>query len=274
MAIDTSIPRSRRALLAGGIGGLAALVASALGRSEDARAGRDGDVVLGGNNWAVSTTWITNFDNDSTVLEVTSAHGGGVAVHGRSGSSSGVWGLSSTSYGVVGGSTQASGLAGWSRGGFTGVVGYSGLDSVPAPPPKTGVYGCALQDDTAVGLRGRSTIGRGVFGQATTGRGVHAYATSGTAVHAVSDHGYALRTHGRIKPEQVSGIATIAAGTAFKDVVLGVDVTSSSFVLLTPRGNLGGRSLWYTVDATNDRFTIRVSTPVTSNLTVGWLLLG
>jgi hypothetical protein len=53
-----------------------------------------------------------------------------------------------------------------------------------------------------------------------------------------------------------------------------VDVTSSSFVLLTPRGNLGGRSLWYTLDTTNDRITVKVSSAVAADLKVGWLLMG
>lgn len=53
-----------------------------------------------------------------------------------------------------------------------------------------------------------------------------------------------------------------------------LDVTTTSFVLLTPKGNLGGRSLWYTTDATANTITIRVSSAVTANLAVGWLLLG
>ena len=45
-------------------------------------------------------------------------------------------------------------------------------------------------------------------------------------------------------------------------------------MLLTPRGNLGGRSLWYTLDTTNDRIAVKVSSAVAADLEVGWLLMG
>ena len=54
----------------------------------------------------------------------------------------------------------------------------------------------------------------------------------------------------------------------------GVDIQSSSVVLLTPRGNIGSRALWYTVDATGNRFTIRLSSAVASAVDIGWLLIG
>jgi hypothetical protein len=44
-------------------------------------------------------------------------------------------------------------------------------------------------------------------------------------------------------------------------------------VLLTPRGSLGGRDLWYTVDADANTFRIRISRSMAGALKVGWLLI-
>ena len=49
--------------------------------------------------------------------------------------------------------------------GNTGVQGYSGAPTSPVAPPapvKTGVYGYAVQDAYAMGVQGKSTVGRGV----------------------------------------------------------------------------------------------------------------
>jgi hypothetical protein len=98
MAIDTSVPRTRRALLAGGLGGLAALVASALGRPLPARAGTDGDVVLDAVNTATGTTKIVNTTSDVPVFT------------GQSTTGTGLYGRSTTQYGVRGHSASDSGV--------------------------------------------------------------------------------------------------------------------------------------------------------------------
>lgn len=95
---------------------------------------------------------------------------------------------------------------------------------------------------------------------------------SGGRFDAVS--GYALQTVGRLRIDKASGIATIAAATSSVVVAPGLDVTAASFVLLTPRADLSARRLWYTIDAAANQFTIRVSSPVAANVTVGWLMLG
>jgi hypothetical protein len=102
-------------------------------------------------------------------------------VHGQSTSSAGVWGNSSSSHGVHGVSSSSIGVygitsatnqpasIGWSFANSTGVQGYSGAAALPAPTAKTGVFGYAVQDTTATGVRGESTIGVGIRGKATTG---------------------------------------------------------------------------------------------------------
>jgi hypothetical protein len=279
-------------MLAASLGGLATLVAGALGRPEPVRAGTDGGVVLGGYNASATTTQLQGGLADPT-LQVTSVYSnalnasvGGldkVAVNGHSANGIGVLGRTNNA-------TKA-GAAGWSGGNGTGLVGYTnnayvtnGWASFPATPAKTGVYGLATQDGTSNGVYGRSTSGRGVFGAASTGRGVfgqassglgvRGYATSGVGLSGEATTGYALRTTGRIRADKVSGVAKIAAGATSVTVTPGVDVTSSSFVLLTPKSNIGSRALWFSTDATNNRFSVRMSSARTSATYVAWLLLG
>jgi hypothetical protein len=165
-----------------------------------------------------------------------------------------------------------------------GVAGAWSNDVEPARPglpvPKeTGVYGVASGLEGSplpggTGVHGFAPEGRGVFGRSTTGQGVRGASVSGTAGAFESTAGYALSTAGRVRFTKVSGVAALAAGTSSKTVTPGVDLTTASFVLLTPRGNLGGRGLWYTVDHSANRFTIRVSSPVTTSVGIGWLVLG
>jgi hypothetical protein len=154
--------------------------------------------------------------------------------------------------------------AGVAQGNGTGVSGLSLLGpAVAVGKPKTGVYGQATQDSSSRGVWGRSNAGQGVRGQATSGVGVFGKATSG----------FALRTDGRAA-FSTSGVASIAKGNVSVQVDPGVNVTSGSFVLLTPKVNIGSRGLWFTTNATANTFTIRMSSTRTSATKVAWLLLG
>ena len=139
MAIDSTIPRSRRALLGAGLGAVAASVASAALRPLPvAAAGDDGAIIHVGDTFANAETQTTlaNQANDNIVLYVASnsdsGHGSGTAVDGHSdhgkgvvgdsahgigvfgqcGSNVGVWGQSDSSYGVLGSSTSESSVYG------------------------------------------------------------------------------------------------------------------------------------------------------------------
>ena len=115
---------------------------------------------------------------------------------------------------------------------------------------------------------------RGVIGQTLAGQGVRGQATSGSGVFGTASSGYALRGDGRLRFDKVSGVATITAGSTSKVVSPGVNVTNASFVLLTPKANLGGRALWFTTNPTTNRFTIRMSSARGSATKIAWLLLG
>ena len=170
---------SRRALLAGALGGIGAWAASAIGSPPRTQAHDVDDVLLGGLNTASSTTHIRNLTNSNFVLWGQSSSG--VAVYGSSGSNLGVFGESGSSTGVHGQSTNNIGVYGFSNatnqpatvgrsaGNSTGVLGASGFAPLPAAKAKTGVYGYANQDNTASGVYGLSPLGVGVRGHSASG---------------------------------------------------------------------------------------------------------
>jgi hypothetical protein len=162
MAIESLMPHSRRALLTGALGGLAALAAQAIGTPAPVGAHDPDDVALGGTNTASSATRITNATNASTVFKALSS-AGGVGVRGESDSNNGVLGVSSTSNAVYGTSaaTNSAAIQGQATGGSTGVLGWSGTGTPPFTPGHTGVLGFS---DQGVGVRGEGS-GIGVYGK-------------------------------------------------------------------------------------------------------------
>ncbi len=329
--------RSRRAVLAGALGGAAAWALASVDRPALVSAASDGDAFILGSsaNQTNQTTFIQSTVKDLTVFkgfggnsdgggvviegEASAVHGVGVhgvssqyrgvvgtstsgrGVHGESTSGWGVYGRSDEAHGmhgvgavgvygesssafgtagrgVYGIATSGVGIGGVSRGAGgagayghsqadgTGMIGYSGPagSNLPAPRAKTGVYAVATQDADS----------RGVVGQTTAGQGIRGEASSGVGLYGTASSGYALRTSGRVRVDKVSGVATIAAGRTSVTVSPGVDVTSSAFVLLTPRTNIAGRALWFSTSATANTITIRMSTKRSSSTSVAWLLLG
>jgi hypothetical protein len=128
-------------------------------------------------------------------------------------------------------------------------------------PNKSGIVGAS---SGGAGVVGFSENGVGVFGQVNSGVGL-----LGEAVHS----GHALRTKGRIKVGQVSGVATIKKGKRTVTVTPGVPINSSSFVLLTPMTNIGSRGLWFTKKVTVNRFVIQMSSTRGGPTKVAWLAL-
>lgn len=210
---------SRRALLAGALGGLGAWAASAIGRASPVRAADGETVLVGGEYQSTSVTRISNPTNASIVLEGVSSSG-------------------------------------------TGVVGVS-----------TSFYGVQAISNTGSGVGAFSTSGMGVYGASGSHRGVWGFSDTGTGLFGSCGTGLALRAEGRIK-FSTSGVANIPAGSSSKTVTPGVNVSSGSFVLLTPKANIGGRALWFTTNASANTFRIRMSSPRSSGTRVAWLLLG
>ena len=179
--------------------------------------------------------------------------------------------------------------------GGPGVMGVGGNDEdatrVGATgPAQTGVYGVFTSGfvgspaPASTGVHGRSDAGRGVYGQSVTGTGVLGSAATGTAIRGSTGSGtagafyarsgFALGTSGRLRFAKASGVAAIGPGKSSVTLTPGFDVTPSSFVLLTPKADLGTRRLWYTTNTTSNTFTIKLSSAASATVQIGWLLLG
>jgi hypothetical protein len=144
MAIDTTSPRSRRALLLGALGGIGALAAQTLGRPATVAAIDGQPLIVGVGNSTnggtrLSINGVTSLYN---VFEVSSA-GSGAAITGSSSAGKGVFG---SSFSAAGGHFQGSpGVAGISTTGyggfFNGAVAQLRLQPRPtAGKPTTGLH--------------------------------------------------------------------------------------------------------------------------------------
>jgi hypothetical protein len=188
MAIDTTTPTSRRALLAGTVGGLAALAAQALGRPRSASAHDPDDVLLGGSNTATFMTRIYNSFPDRSAIggEATAAGSGvygssqsGPGIDGYSGSGQGVYGSSLLGVGVFGealnagtnsikGLKQNAGTAVW--GDIQATLSTDGAVVGTTNGTGPGVRGVNSVDGS--GVWGRSVgTGNGIYGESVNGRG-------------------------------------------------------------------------------------------------------
>jgi hypothetical protein len=187
MAIDSVSPRSRRAILAASLGGLAATVLTRLGGPESVRATNDGAILLGNSPSAPLDGTGINEASAATAIHTTSGTGFkaispfGIGVFGQSSADVGVYGASGSNIGVYGssgsnvavyGHNDASNQAatvGQSAGDSTGVQGHSGTGNILAPKAKTGVFGYAAQDSGSRGVYGESPAGHGVHGKSSSG---------------------------------------------------------------------------------------------------------
>jgi hypothetical protein len=174
---------SRRALLAGALGGLGALAAGAFGRPARARAADGGNLIIGQINDATTETSLSNNTTGADTLTL-GAHGGGNALNaGTNGSGYGVYatsgsgaavfghcGGSGTSYGVYAesGGTSGAGVFGSAYSQTGGTIGVHGS---AASPDGIGVqgdgdfYGVNGVSGSGIGARGHSDASYGVIGR-------------------------------------------------------------------------------------------------------------
>ncbi len=195
MALDTSVPRTRRAVLAAAVGGLGALVGSAFGRPAITNAATGDNLKLGqSNDSGTSQTILLNAGLGAAfTLKTTNSATGATGIFGWSSQAGanatrGVYGLANgaNSFGVEG---KSNALA---PGGGAAVHGLGGLND--------GVYGLS---DSASGVHGDCTDGPGVAGGSTNSHGVHAESDNSDGVHGRANagsgvvsgvYGYALST--------------------------------------------------------------------------------
>ena len=156
-----SKPRSRRALLAGALGGRGAVIASAVGRVSPVRgAGSDGATVVVGGFYpdARSQTTLANNANAERVLWVASNTGAG------GGAGTAITGFSANSVGAEGWSNSSTGVYGHSDLGGDGVHGASG----------SGV-GVRATSGSGIGVRATSGSGTAMWVNSTSGDGIRAF---------------------------------------------------------------------------------------------------
>jgi hypothetical protein len=170
VAIDSTAPRSRRAILAGALGGAGALIAHSLGRATPVAAANGEPVTLGQGttitqNVATLPT-VINSDaapafgtlGDSNVGIQAQVTGNGVGLRAVSVGGSGADATSTTGAGLIGNSLGPA-IGGRS----TGVIGHTGDGSNLAPiTDETGVYGFSDETPGSVGVWGDSLQGVGV----------------------------------------------------------------------------------------------------------------
>jgi hypothetical protein len=224
MTDGSTTQTSRRAILAGAIGGLVGWAATAIGGPEVARAGVDGDVVLGTINTTAGNTIVKSTTVGGKGFQAWSSAltGLGVGLYGQVDSTgegaSGVFGLatalSGVTAGVQGGSSSSSGV------GVLG-VGSTGVRGDGRTTGDTGGFftgdGYALQADGKVHFSrsGRSLVTKGHSTFTKTLGGVsstsHVFAVLGS-----NRSGFWVR-------------AVVPSAGSFK-VYLNAKVTSSTYV--------------------------------------------
>jgi len=282
--------RSRRLLLAGAAGALGLLAGEAIAPATPARAGTDGDVVLGSLNIASTTTTIqTNASgqntmelgtldartlsvgNDSlqeTVLAIN--NGGGAAFYGVSGGE-GLYGQSGKISGTRPGQTRNgvhgvsdsptdSGVWGEAMGGGVGVAGATSTFGVNGNPAVTGVNlgsGPGVKGES----RGGGTAVQGLTGSG--GIGVLAQASGGGTALEVS--GPALFSR--------SGLVTITAQqTVTVSVPGGLSASALALALLqTPVANLWVRAA--EPNQVTGEITIYLNRAPARSVSVAWFVV-
>lgn len=266
MAAELVTPRTRRALLGATVGALAASVAQALGRPRPARAGVDGDVVLGASQYTGAQTTIINLSTTSTVLQLTNFGGGtGLGVSTSSGRGIDAWSAGSTAIrgeglrGVVGVSATGDGVVGASDGSVKS--GVYGENTVAAG---YGVFG----RNTATGATGYLGGAFGVSGYVTEAGSIAVYAEAGSAAAT------ALRVVG-VSRFSRSGKLTIPAN-ATSATKTGVALSSSSLVLAVLQQNRAGVFVRAAVpNVAGGSFTVYLNkvASTTAGTTVAWFIV-
>jgi hypothetical protein len=286
MAVDTTAPRSRRAILAGAFGAIAATAAQAVGVPQRARANGEPMAVGGQYADATTTTKLVDKQNGQPVFWAQSEQesgfpgsGSGTAifgwstsgtgVRGQSGTGIGVYGQGDSGTGVYGSSISDLGVRGWSSS-RVGVYGSSGAGHPTSIGIKVGVYGWGPATTGLVpsyGVIGKSASALGI--------GVLGSCDEGTGVLASSKSGLALTVLDRVEFKS-SGIGTIPSGSASHAVDPGVAIADGTRVLVTLHGDAGGDTVLKRVvkNTTAGTFKVILTGPSANDCAFSWFLIG
>ena len=308
MSADPSAPRSRRAVLAGALSGLGAIVAARFVQPEAASAATNDQVLVDGSFAGAGTTAITS----STT---------GAAIQGGTADGVGLWGFSSDTAvadfslpshrtGIIGvggdpsgmsTNTDETGVYGWSddvegSSGTTGVwgdsfngtgvlaTGYWGLYALgqvsvtgDADSTGTGVYGfsgdsSAPDPRPGVGVQGAAgTNATGVYGYSGSDLAQAPVPTAGVGVLAAAGTSQvALRVAGKAQFSR-SG-RTYVSTNAYSRKITMAGVTTSSYIIATLQTRRTGVYVHAVVPASG-YFTIYLNKAVTATTYVGYLVI-
>ncbi len=271
----------RRALLTGGVGAIVGTAVTGLKNPSTAQA-ESSPVLLGEENHATGVTAIVNDDAHTdygNTLRVTS-HATALEVYSESPSQPAIWvtavgeAIRAESRGkaLYAYSSEDTAVFGWTvRPSGTAIYGYGALPASRGVHGYGSVEGVKGESNGEIGYGVRGIVWRG--GAGVYGQSDHKGAT-GVLGSSMSPKGFAIRGDGRIKFDKVSGQAKITAGQTAVTITPGVNIHSGSFMLLTPKADIGSRGLWFTTNPTTDTVTIHISSPRTVATTIAWLLLG
>lgn len=259
--------RSRRAVLAGALGVVAAEVAF---RAAPAQANDNDTLLLGTQSSEMHRTTIVKTGQDGYAVIQGNSTGSDPGLLGDSPSGVGVWGFGTP--GVEGSTTDAVAPAvfGDNSGGGPGVKGQTDGE---------GAAGVWEDNTSGAGVRGTSdyigvhghvsgTGGYGVYGVTTADGSIGVYAdaggTKGTALDVNGPAAFSL-----------SGVATIAAGASSK-IVTGVSLRSGSLVLATVQNNIGVWVVSAVPNVSKSKFTIHLNgaVPTAETAKVAWFVVG
>lgn len=264
--------RSRRALLLGGIGGLAALAASALDRSPVARAA-NGDTVKVGQSHSGGAATSIQSSATAIVGSTTASSGKRAGVLGKASPGNGRGVMGQGPFGVVGqtGASSGVGVMGLANGSSAvGVLGKNNATTnesagVRGESPQIGVVG-----------RGTSSTGVGVLGSGARAGVIGRSGPGGVAgeFEATGDlEAIALSVRGRAEFTS-SGKSEVASGADRKTISPGVNLTARSMVLATFQSPSGTAIDFVSMDVSAETFTIRFTGTTSQACTVAWFVLG
>jgi hypothetical protein len=236
MTASTSDTRTtRRAVITAGLGGAAALAAQALIRPAPVAAGSDGDVVLGEDNYADTTTSIQlDGESEDGIAFVAAASGDEQAL------------------GMLGFGGEGTGVAGLGYAGLVGLgsVGVVGVGTV-------GLMGDGYPTDTAI----YGFVGEAAAPDPRPNTAIHARATGS---------GVALRVDGKVQMDRSGRISVAAGKTSVAKSISGV--TTSSIVIAVLQTVESGTWVRAAVPAAG-KITVYFNRALPTSSVVGHLIL-
>ena len=295
---DTTVRRSRRAVLGAALGGAAAVAATAVARPLSVNAANGGNAILGASNTSTTATSFQNTTNGDSEASIAGVHAGnGAAIGASSALGIGIWSASEDT-------TPTPDFTVASR--KTGVFGVAGsATNASLNTDETGVYGFAELSENSSGVWGESSTGIGVYGYGntgvlgigdwgvygsgnlgvlgdvgTTGTGVYGWTgnnappapTAGVGVlaRAESTSQTALYAVGKVKFSR-SGRTSVGSTSTSKKITMS-GVTTSSYVIATMQTSVSGLYVRAVVPGSG-YFTIYLSKAPGKTAYIGYLVI-